>query len=88
MREILTAPWMVEMIRTVTNMYDHGWDERNGGNVSLLLEEAQVCEYLDVKNVIRTMDTGFTAPPWTGNTSWSPAPASILRTSSTPRKST
>ena len=38
MKDILTASWMVEMIRTVTNMYDHGWDERNGGNVSLLLE--------------------------------------------------
>ena len=42
MRDILTAPWMVEMIRTVTNMYDHGRNERNGGNVSLLLEEPQV----------------------------------------------
>ena len=29
---------MVEMIRTVTNMYDHGWNECNGGNVSLLPE--------------------------------------------------
>ena len=66
MKDILTAPWMVEMIRTTTNMYAHGWDERNGGNVSLLLEEAQVCEYLDVKNVIRTMDTGFTAPTLDG----------------------
>ena len=36
MKNILTAPWMVEMIRTVTNMYDHGWDERNGGNVTCL----------------------------------------------------
>ena len=42
MKDILTAPWMVEMIRTVTNMYDHGRNERNGGNVSLLLEEPQV----------------------------------------------
>ena len=66
MKDILTAPWMVEMIRTATNMYNHGWDERNGGNVSLLLDEAQVCEYLDVKNVIRTMDTGFTAPTLDG----------------------
>ena len=41
MKDILTAPWMVEMIRTTTNMYNHGWDERNGGNVSLLLEESQ-----------------------------------------------
>ena len=27
MKDILTAPWMVEMIRTATNMYAHGWDE-------------------------------------------------------------
>ena len=26
MKDILTAPFMVEMIRTATNMYDHGWD--------------------------------------------------------------
>ena len=54
------------MVRTVTNMYNHGWDERNGGNISLLLEEAQVSEYLDVKNVVRTMDTGFAAPTLDG----------------------
>ena len=47
MKDILTAPWMVEMIRATTNMYDHGWDERNGGNVSLLLEHAQVQGYVD-----------------------------------------
>lgn len=47
MRDILTAPFMVEMIRTATNMYNHGWDERNGGNISLLLDEAEVAEYLD-----------------------------------------
>ena len=33
MKDILTAPFMVEMIRTTTNMYNHGWDERNGGNI-------------------------------------------------------
>ena len=87
MKDILTAPWMVEMIRTATNMYNHGWDERNGGNISLLLDEEQVSEYLDVKNIIRTMDTGFAAPPWTENTSLSPEPENISRMSSTPRKS-
>ncbi len=66
MKDILTAPWMVEMVRTATNMYNRSWDERNGGNVSLLLEEAQVSEYLDVKNVVRTMDTGFAAPTLDG----------------------
>ena len=61
MKDILRAPWMVEMIRTATNMYDHGWDERNGGNISLLLDEAEVQEYLDMQP-IRTLETGFEAP--------------------------
>lgn len=50
---------MVEMIRTTTEMYRHGWDERNGGNISLLLEEEEVSGYLDVNNVIRTIAIGF-----------------------------
>lgn len=62
MKDILTAPFMVEMIRTATNMYDHGWDERNGGNISLLLSEEEVAPYVDINAVIRTMDTGFHAP--------------------------
>ena len=65
MKNILTAPWMVEMIRTVTNMYDHGWDERNGGNVSLLLEESQVNDYVDGA-VLREIPTGFSCPELDG----------------------
>ena len=65
MRDILTAPWMVEMIRTVMNMYDHGWNERNGGNVSLLLEEPQVKEYVD-SAVLREIPTGFSCPALEG----------------------
>ncbi len=66
MKDILTAPFMVEMIRTVTNMYAHGWDERNGGNISLMLDEKDVAEYLDIKNVLRAIPTGFTAPELDG----------------------
>ena len=66
MKDILTAPWMVEMIRTATEMYAHGWDERNGGNISLLLDEADVVEYLDPDNVLRTLPTGFEAPELEG----------------------
>jgi rhamnulose-1-phosphate aldolase len=66
MKDILTAPWMVEMIRTATNMYAHNWDERNGGNISLLLDEADVAEYLDLNNVLRTIPTGFEAPALEG----------------------
>ena len=65
MKDILTAPWMVEMIRTTTNMYNHGWDERNGGNISLLLDEASALEYLD-GTVIRELETGFSCPELEG----------------------
>lgn len=61
MKGIETAPFMVEMIRTVTNMYSHGWDERNGGNISLMLDENEVMKYLDTSNIIRTIPIGFVA---------------------------
>ena len=66
MKDILTAPYVVEMIRTTTNMYNHGWDERNGGNISLLLDEAEVAEYLDINAVTRENATGFAAPELDG----------------------
>ncbi len=66
MKDIMNAPFLVEMIRTTTNMYAHGWDERNGGNISVLLDEADVAEYLDVNNVLRDIPTGFEAPALDG----------------------
>ena len=66
MKDILNAPFLTEMIRTTTNMYAHGWDERNGGNISLLLDEAEAGEYLDLNHVLRTIPTGFTAPELNG----------------------
>ena len=66
MKDVLTAPFMVEMIRTLTNMYAHGWDERNGGNVSLMLDESDVKDYLDLTNVKLKIPTGFTAPELNG----------------------
>ncbi len=61
MKDILTAPFVKEMCDTTANMYRLGWDERNGGNISYMLDEAEVREYLDVNNVIRTIPTGFQA---------------------------
>ena len=66
MKDVKSAPFMVEMIRTATNMYAHGWDERNGGNISLLLSEDEISDYLDTVLVIRTMETGFEAPKLEG----------------------
>ena len=36
------------MRETTANMYRLGWDERNGGNISYMLETEQVAEYLDL----------------------------------------
>lgn len=61
MKDILTAPFVEEMKKAAANMYRLGWDERNGGNISYMLEEEQVGEYLDIYNVVRTIPTGFDA---------------------------
>ncbi len=66
MKDILTAPFVAEMKATTANMYRLGWDERNGGNISYLLPEAEVAEYLDLNKVIRTIPTGFDAKPLIG----------------------
>ena len=61
MKDILTAPFLKEMCKTASNMYRLGWDERNGGNISYLLPEEEVKEYIDVTKVIRPIPTGFDA---------------------------
>ncbi len=66
MKNILNAPFLIEMIRTTTNMYNHGWDERNGGNISMLLDEAEARKYLDFPAIVRTIPTGFKAPELDG----------------------
>jgi rhamnulose-1-phosphate aldolase len=61
MKDILTAPFLIEMIRTASNMYSQGWDERNGGNISLMLDECDITPYLDTKCVLRRIPIGFHA---------------------------
>jgi len=66
MKNILTAPFLQEMTRMTSNMYRIGWDERNGGNISLLLDTDQVAEYLDLNRVLRTIPLGFDAKSLAG----------------------
>ena len=66
MKDIFTAPFVKEMMATTANMYRLGWDERNGGNISYLLDTNEVAEYLDLNKVIRTIPTGFNAPSLIG----------------------
>ncbi len=66
MKNIFSAPFVVDMGKTTANMYRLGWDERNGGNISYLLDEREVAEYLDVHTVLREIPTGFNALPLAG----------------------
>ena len=61
MKDVKKSPFLREMCKTVSNMYRLGWDERNGGNVSLLLDEGEVAQYLNPNKVIRTIPIGFDA---------------------------
>lgn len=66
MKNILEAPFMIEAVRTLTNLYRLGWDERNGGNLSVLLDEEELSEYIDTKKVIRDIEMTFEAPSLSG----------------------
>lgn len=66
MKNINDAPFLKELKDTTANMYRLGYDERNGGNISRMLDEDEVAEYLDLNNVIRTIPTGFSAPELAG----------------------
>ncbi len=66
MKNILDAPFVKAMCETTANMYRLGWDERNGGNISYLLDNDEVAEYLDAAHVIREIPTGFEATALAG----------------------
>lgn len=66
MKNILNAPFLQEMRATCANMYRLGWDERNGGNISYMLENDEVAEYLDLNSVIREIPIGFDATALVG----------------------
>ncbi len=66
MKNIMNAPFVEEMRKTTANMYRLGWDERNGGNISYMLETDEVAEYLDLDKVIRLIPLGFDAKKLAG----------------------
>ncbi|MDD6188951.1 MAG: rhamnulose-1-phosphate aldolase [Clostridiales bacterium] len=37
--DIINIPIVKEYLRTATQLYEHGWAERNGGNISMLMDE-------------------------------------------------
>lgn len=61
MLNILGAPFIKEVGKICSNMYRLGYDERNGGNISVMLDEEEVKKYLDVNNVLREIPMHFKA---------------------------
>ncbi len=61
MNDIKSAKFFKEFCALTSNMYRLGWDERNGGNVSLMLDENEVKKYIDVTDVKRTFQITFDA---------------------------
>ena len=61
-RNILEAPFIKEMCETTFNMYRLGWDERNGGNISYLLDDDEVKEYIEEDKVLRVIPLSFEVP--------------------------
>ncbi len=66
MKDIKQAKFLTDFTATLANMYRLGWDERNGGNVSLMVDEDVVKEYLDAGAVTRRIPIGFYAPTLIG----------------------
>ncbi|MGO3791295.1 MAG: rhamnulose-1-phosphate aldolase [Enterococcus gilvus] len=63
---ILDAPFVKEMVEVTSNLYRLGWDERNGGNITYLLDEEEVANYLDINNVLRNIPMDFDGTPLKG----------------------
>ena len=59
MKNIIEAPFLKEFTKATSNMYRLGWDERNGGNLSYLLYEDDLKDYLDLNHIIREIPSTF-----------------------------
>ena len=43
-----------EVVDILDHLYSHGWDERNGGNLSYIAKEEEVAEVCDLQSSLRT----------------------------------
>lgn len=55
-----------EVAYLASNMYRLGWDERNGGNISCLIDVSDIPSCVDISKVIRTIPMSFDASSLAG----------------------
>jgi rhamnulose-1-phosphate aldolase len=66
MDQMLNAPFLRKLVRTTAEMYRQGWDERNGGNISMRLTAQELAPYVDPNQVLRELPMGFASPKLAG----------------------
>ena len=59
--KFIDSKFMRDICNVTKQSYDNGWDERNGGNISIRITEDELKDFDDVKEVKRTFDLGFDA---------------------------
>ena len=57
----LDSSFVREVSEITNNMYHQGWDERNGGNISLMIDEKDIKEYFPQESYLREIELGFKA---------------------------
>jgi len=66
MKDILSAPFIKQIAKTAGEMHRLGWCERNSGNISYLIDESELEEYIDTGKALRSFDIAFDASPLLG----------------------
>jgi rhamnulose-1-phosphate aldolase len=59
MTKFVDSPMVTEIRKITFRLYSHGWDERNGGNVSYRVLPEELEGYEDVKEVQRNIPINF-----------------------------
>ena len=59
--KFVDSKFVKEMMEITDNMYHQGWDERNGGNISYMIDEEFVKDYFKKDEYLRDIELGFTA---------------------------
>ena len=61
MKSFLESKFVKEVSEITNNMYRQGWDERNGGNISYMIDEEDVRKYFPSDVFLRDIELGFIA---------------------------
>ncbi len=63
---ILNAEFITEIREMTQNMYRLGWNERNGGNISMLISDDEIAPYIDELQPLRQLPIATDFPELAG----------------------